>query len=545
MDVVRPSRRRFAAPQDDESRLMSHNTRHAEERDESLRLEARSLLQLDGPLIIGAGLAGLSAALAAANSGRKVLVISPTALGQGAASAWAQGGMAVALSDDDAPALHAQDTLIAGAGLCDPEAVRVLTEEGPAAVARLLAFGAPFDRGADGKLIQSLEAAHSRPRVARVGGDGAGAAIMAAVIAAVRGHPDIEVWEHARARRLLQDASGRVRGALIEREGALIEVAAPAVILATGGIGGLYAVTTTPAEMRGQGLGLAAMAGAVIADAEFVQFHPTAMDLGLDPAPLATEALRGEGATLIDANDRPFMHDYDPRGDLAPRDVVSRAVADQIARGKGAFLDGRSAIGAHFPTEFPAVFKAAMAAGLDPRTAPIPIAPATHYHMGGIATDLDGRTSLAGLYAAGECASTGVHGANRLASNSLLEAAVFGARAGEAAAREGPSTAPILPVGPAPDLPVGALQTLRLAMSRDAGVLRTETGLRRLSAEIADLEARHGLAPELVAARLVNEGALARRESVGAHARSDYPHRAAGERSFRTLAPASALMAAE
>ncbi len=505
----------------------------------------------DGPLIIGAGLAGLSAALAAADAGAKVLVLSPTALGDGCASAWAQGGMAVALAEDDTSDLHSEDTIIAGAGLCDPEAVRVLTEEGGAAVVRLLALGAPFDRDADGKLIQSLEAAHSRPRVARVGGDGAGAAIMAAVIATVRTHPDITVWEHARARRLLQDNTGRVCGAIVDRQGELIDVLTPATILATGGIGGLYAVTTTPTAMKGQGLGLAALAGAVIADAEFMQFHPTAMDLpgrsALDPAPLATEALRGEGATLIDRKGRAFMQDYDPRGDLAPRDVVSRAVADQIARGKGAFLDARTAIGARFPAEFPAVFKACMAAGLDPRTTPIPVAPAAHYHMGGIATDLDGRTSLVGLYAAGECASTGVHGANRLASNSLLEAAVFGARAGRAAADETASQGPILPAAPAPDLPEDALWSLRLAMSRDAGVLRSEAGLRRLLSEIASMEDRYGQTPELVAARLTAEGAFSRRESVGAHARADYPDRAMARRRFITVGStrAPALMAAE
>jgi L-aspartate oxidase len=501
---------------------------------------------LEGPLVIGAGLAGLSAALAAAEAGRRVLVISPKALGQGAASAWAQGGMAVAVGEGDDPALHADDTLIAGAGLCDPEAVRVLTTEGPAAVARLLALGAPFDRNEQGRLIQSLEAAHSRPRVARVGGDGAGAAIMAAVIAAVRADPLIEVWEKARARGLLQDPSGRVRGALIERDGVMIEVETPATILATGGIGGLYAVTTTPTEMRGQGLGLAAMAGAVIADAEFVQFHPTAMNLGLDPAPLATEALRGEGATLIDGSGRPFMQGYDPRGDLAPRDVVSRAVADQIAKGNGAFLDGRAAIGAHFPTEFPAVFKAAMAAGLDPRIQPIPIASAAHYHMGGIATDLDGRTSLPGLFAVGECACTGVHGANRLASNSLLEAAVFGRRAGGAAANEGVvEGVRILVAEPAPELPDAALQDLRKAMSLNAGVLRNKTGLNRLLAVIDALQSRYGQTAEGVAARLVAEGALARRESVGAHARSDDPDQSEAARGFRTLRPASDLMAAE
>jgi L-aspartate oxidase len=244
----------------------------------------------DGPVILGAGLAGLTAALAA----KKALVLSPTPLATGCSSAWAQGGMAAALSENDAPALHAADTEAAGAGLCDPKAVELLTTEGPDAVRALAALGAPFDTK-DGDFTLSLEAAHSKARVARVGGDGAGAAIMAAVIAAVRATPSIEVREGARARRLLQDATGRVIGVLAEIDGAMVEILAPAVILATGGIGGLYAVTTTPAQVRGEGLGLAALAGATIADPEFVQFHPTAIDIGRDPAPLATEALRGEG----------------------------------------------------------------------------------------------------------------------------------------------------------------------------------------------------------------------------------------------------------
>jgi L-aspartate oxidase len=478
-------------------------------------------------------------------------VISPVALGDGCASSWAQGGMAVAVGADDTPELHAADTLEAGAGLCDPEAVRVLTTEGPAAVRRLLALGAPFDQDAEGRLTQSLEAAHSRPRVARVGGDGAGAAIMAAVIAAVRAEPLIEVWEEAQARSLLTDAAGAARGALIERGRALIEVTAAATLLATGGLGGLYATTTDPAEVRGQGMAMAALAGAMIADPEFVQFHPTAMDLadrgGLDPAPLATEALRGEGARLVNADGAPFMTAYDPRGDLAPRDVVARAVAAERAAGRGAFLDARTAIGAHFPTEFPAVFQACMAAGLDPRVQPIPVTPAVHYHMGGVWTDLDGRTSLPGLFAAGECAATGVHGANRLASNSLLEAAVFGARAGKAAAGETlsevrvPLSAPTIP----PALPDSALRQLRRAMDRDAGVTRDAAGLTRLLAEIDALEAQHGQALELVTAQLVAEAALARPHSRGAHYRADFPALAPAKRTLRTLAPRPALMAAE
>ena len=497
----------------------------------------------DGVLIIGAGLAGLSAALAAAP--RCALVLSAAPLGTGCSSAWAQGGMAAALSDGDAPALHAADTIAAGAGLCDPEAVAILTREGPDAVRRLAALGAPFDRTASGGFVQGLEAAHGRARVARVGGDGAGKAIMQAVIAAVRAAPSIEIREGFRARRLLTDRAGRVRGALVEdAAGTLSEIVAPATLLATGGLGGLYAVTTTPREVRGEGLALAALAGAAIADAEFVQFHPTAMDLGRDPAPLATEALRGEGAKLVDREGERFMPRYHAAAELAPRDVVARAIESERRAGRGAFLDARGSVGEAFPHEFPAVFAAAMAAGLDPRRQPIPVAPAVHYHMGGIETDADGATTLAGLYAAGECASTGAHGANRLASNSLLEAAVFGTRAGRAAALAAdPGTSPLASTA-APDLPDAALQSLRRAMSQGAGVVRDGAGLRRLLAEIGALEAAHGRALPLVAARLVTESALARRESRGAHFRADYPQLGAPIRSRVTLSPAPAAAAA-
>jgi L-aspartate oxidase len=489
----------------------------------------------DGVLVVGAGLAGLSAALSAAEAGRKVLVLSAAPLGEGCSSAWAQGGMAAALSPDDDPALHAADTIAAGAGLVDPAMAALLAEEGPAAVRRLAALGAPFDRDGAGRFVQSLEAAHSRARVARVGGDGAGRAIMGAVIAAAREDHRIEIIEGVEVRALIEDASGRVRGALVEREGTLTEIVAPATILATGGLGGLYAVTTNPPEVRGQGLALAAVAGATLSDPEFVQFHPTAIDIARDPAPLATEALRGEGAVLVDAKGEPFMTRYDPRGDLAPRDVVARSIHRQIVEGHGAFLDARAAIGAHFPTEFPAVFAACMSAGIDPRVQPIPVAPAAHYHMGGIVTDAEGRTSLPGLFAAGECASTGVHGANRLASNSLLEAAVFGTRAARAAAHvTDPGTNP-LAVGPMPRLPTEALQALRAAMSRDAGVVRNEAGLTRLLDDIETLRRRHGEAPELIAAKLIAAAAMARRESRGGHFREDYPGALPAMRTFVTL----------
>jgi len=487
-------------------------------------------LIFDGPVILGAGLAGLTAALAA----KRALVLSPTPLATGCSSAWAQGGMAAALSADDTPALHAADTAAAGAGLCDPEAVDLLTREGPDAVRLLAALGAPFDTK-DGDFTLSLEAAHSKARVARVGGDGAGAAIMAAVITAVRAAPAIEVREKARARRLLQDATGRVVGVLAEIDGKLVEILSPSVILATGGIGGLYAVTTTPAEVRGEGLGLAALAGAVIADAEFVQFHPTAIDIGRDPAPLATEALRGEGAILRNADARAFMADYHPARELAPRDVVARAIHAEREAGRGAFLDATVVVGGHFPKEFPAVFEACMSGGVDPRRAMIPVVPAVHYHMGGVATDLDGQTSLPGLYAAGECAATGVHGANRLASNSLLEAAVFGARAGRAAAKAHPAAGQPVSLVPTPDLPADVLQTLRKAMSRDAGVIRDAGGLTRLLDQIEALEPAYGPCPPLIAARLIVAAALAREESRGGHFRADFPATAAPQRTFVTL----------
>ena len=486
----------------------------------------------DGVVIVGAGLAGLMAAIAAAP--RKALVLSAAPLLQGCSSAWAQGGIAAALSPGDDPAQHAADTVNAGAGLVEAAMAESLARAGPEAVRRLAELGAPFDRDANGGFVQSLEAAHSHPRVARVRGDQAGREIMHALAAAAMAEPSIEIRTETRVRALLRDGQGRVRGVLAEHRGRLVEIAAPATILATGGLGGLYAVTTNPRGLRGEGLGLAALAGARIADPEFVQFHPTAIDVGADPAPLASESLRGEGAHLIDADGRPFMDGRHPRGDLAPRDVVARVIHQQRMAGAGAFLDARAAVGEHFPQIFPAVFAACMAAGVDPRLEPIPIAPAAHYHMGGVAADADGRTSLDGLFAVGECASTGVHGANRLASNSLLEAAVFGARAGLAAAAEiAPQTARETATAPAPDLPETALDALRLAMSREAGVVRNAEGLTGLLDLIETQVADHGLAAPLVAARLVAAAALNRRESRGAHYRSDFPELAAQPR--RTL----------
>ncbi len=487
-------------------------------------------------LIVGAGLAGLFLALKLAP--RRVTVLSQAPLGMASSSAWAQGGLAAALAVDDTPTLHAHDTIAAGAGLVDPAIARLIAQDGPARVMDLIALGVPFDRRADGKLAQSLEAAHSRPRVVRVSGDLAGKAIMEALVAAARAAAHIEIVENVRALALLQDASGAVRGVLCRDSSGERQTLASETVLATGGIGGLYAVTTNPAEAMGQGLAMAACAGALIADPEFVQFHPTAIDVGRDPAPLATEALRGEGAHLINAKGEAFV------SDLAARDLVARAIHLERAAGRGAYLDARAAVGAKFPEHFPTVFAACMAAGLDPRTAPIPVAPAAHYHMGGIATDSWGRTSLLGLSAVGECASTGAHGANRLASNSLLEAVVFAHRIAERLREsDAANAAPAAPGAAPPSLPEPARAELRVLMQSDCGVVREQAGLARALARVDALCQIHGPAGALIAARLILTAALARQESRGAHFRSDFPHADAPQRSFLTRADLAAAAA--
>jgi len=486
------------------------------------------VMRSDAVLIVGAGLAGLFLALKLAP--RRCIVLSPAPLGQASSSAWAQGGLAVALAPQDNPELHAEDTIAAGAGLVDPEIARLIAREGPARVTDLIALGVPFDRTPDGQLAQSLEAAHSRPRVVRVAGDLAGKAIMDALIAAARAAPHIEIVEGARAVALAQDANGRVRGALCLTPGGEQLLEAHETVLATGGVGGLYAVTTNPPQSMGQGLAMAARAGALIADPEFVQFHPTAIDVGRDPAPLATEALRGEGAKLINAAGEAFV------SELAARDVVARAIHIARQAGRGAFLDARAAIGAHFPETFPTVFASCMSAGLDPRAAPIPVAPAAHYHMGGAVVDAWGRTSVEGLWAVGEVSSTGAHGANRLASNSLLEAVVCAHRIAERL-RDGaaaPKPAQLCPISSPPELPEAQRAGLRTLMQAHAGVVREAEGLAQARARIDALIGAHGLALPLIAARFIVYGSLAREESRGAHYRSDFPHAAEPQRSFLT-----------
>lgn len=513
-----------------------------------------ALLTTGRVVIIGAGLAALSAALRLAP--RPVLVLSPEPLGQGASSAWAQGGVAAAMDPSDSPAAHAADTLRAGAGLVEPEVARLVTEAARAQILALTAIGTPFDRTAEGGYVLSREAAHGAARVVRVKGDQAGAEITRALVAAVRAAPSVQVLEGVLATGLEMHA-GRVAGVRLMRAAGSAEVVllAPAVLLAAGGSGGLYAVTTNPPRISGQAIGLAARAGAVIADAEFVQFHPTAMDVGADPAPLATEALRGEGAHLVNRLGERFMLAVHPDAELAPRDVVARAVYLQSQAGLRPALDTRACLGARILDEFPAVAGACARAGIDPTRAQIPVAAAAHYHMGGVETDILGRTSLPGLWACGEAASTGLHGANRLASNGLLEALVFAGRCADSIAEAvgdavaGPDDAAVrLPDLAPASLPDPALLArLRRAMTAGAGVVRDAAGLTRCLAEIARIEAAQPdsavLANMTATATLIATGALIRRESRGAHCRSDYPQTLgdSGAHSRQTLAQALAL----
>ena len=473
-------------------------------------------------IIVGSGIAGLWTALHARD--RHVMLITAGSLGDQSSTGWAQGGVAAALEDSDSPALHAQDTLSAGAGLVDARAARILAEAGPDEIRALQAMGTPFEfNGA--KWALSREAAHSRARVARIKGDQAGAGILATLMEKVRVAAHIRVFEHTRVEALLATSDGGCGGVLARRtDNALMRIEAPDTVLATGSVGGLYAVTTTPWSSQGDALAMAARLGAVIRDAEFVQFHPTAINIGRDPAPLATEALRGEGATLIDRHGERFMRAVHDNAELAPRDVVARAVHRQNQSGKGAFLDARTAVGPAFPDEFPAVFEACMSADIDPRTTPIPVAPATHYHMGGVETDFDGRTSVVGLWAVGECASNGLHGANRLASNSLLDGLVFGRRAANVLNQTASKSNTTLSADPVAQLPDPAHQRLRQIMSAEAGVERTGTGLMRLLGVIENLEARYGSTNALIAARFVGHSALMREESRGGHFRRDFPN---------------------
>jgi len=504
-------------------------------------------------VIVGGGLAGLFCALKLAP--RPVTVISAAPLGEGASTAWAQGGIAAAIAEGDSPEAHAADTIAAGAGLVDETIALGLAREAGARIHDLLRFGVPFDRDLEGRLAVSQEAAHSARRIVHVRGDMAGKAIIAALIQAVRAIPSIRVIEGYVAEALLAEGdtvTGLQLRPTADVTAKALTIAAPAVVLATGGIGHLYAVTTNPTEAIGLGLAIAARAGAVIADPEFVQFHPTAIMIDRDPAPLATEALRGEGATLINGSGERFMLTRHPLAELAPRDIVARCVFAEIAAGRGAFLDAAASLGRHFAEKFPTVHASCIAGGIDPATQPIPIAPAAHYHMGGIAVDARGRTSLKRLWAGGEVSCTGAHGANRLASNSLLEAVVYAARIAEDI--DGQTlVGPTDPADPATiprncAMPPLTEANLRAMMTSHVGVIRDRDRLAEAVRSFAAIERDTGniaLRNMATTALLVSASAWARCESRGAHHRLDYPAEKPGlaRRTMTTLAAAREVAA--
>ncbi|HVJ55235.1 MAG TPA: L-aspartate oxidase [Aliidongia sp.] len=490
------------------------------------------------PIIIGAGLAGLMAALELAP--RPVVILTKSPLGVDCASAWSQGGLAAAVSAEDSVDLHLADTIAAGDGLVDAAAARRIIEMGPAIVERLVALGARFGRKPDGGFKLKLEAAHSRHRVVNAGGDGTGAEIMRAVVAAVRRTPSIAVLEGVTALDLL--AGSAIEGVAVAAGGETTILPTRAVILATGGLGGLWRHSTNPPGALGQGLALAARVGVELIDLEFMQFHPTAIDVGRDPMPLASEAIRGDGATLIDEAGIRFMAGQG-RAELEPRDVVARAVWKRLGEGHRVFLDSRAALGAEFPKRFPGAAEACRLAGIDPVTAPIPIRPAAHYHMGGVAVDGAGRSGLDGLWVVGETAATGLHGANRLASNSMLEAAVTGVLAARDLAGRELSAAPAATgtaAQPTPD--PGGVARVRAAMSEGVGVLRDEAGLDRAIATLLPI-ARGSTAASApaTAGLMIAVAARGRRESRGGQYRTDYPDHDPAQAKRRSLTLGQAL----
>jgi L-aspartate oxidase len=515
-------------------------------------------------VVVGSGVAGLTVALRCAAAGERVTVVTKARLDDGS-TRWAQGGIAAALGEGDTPEQHQADTLVAGAGLCDEEAVRILVTEGPDAVRRLIATGAQFDTApGTGEILLTREGGHHRRRIAHAGGDATGAEISRALIDAVRaagvphaeGQGRIEFIENALVLDLLTDAAGRTAGVTLhvmgegQRDG-VGAVRAKAVVLATGGMGQVFSATTNPAVSTGDGVALALRAGAEVSDLEFVQFHPTVLFLGPDAEgqqPLVSEAVRGEGAYLVDADGVRFMQDQHELAELAPRDIVAKGIMRRM-REQGTehmYLDGRHFGAEMWENRFPTILAACRSNGVDPVTETIPVAPAAHYASGGVRTDLRGRTTVPGLYACGEVACTGVHGANRLASNSLLEGLVFAERiAGDITAHT--EAAPGEPVIPDPSrLPLLSYETryeIQRIMTRGAGVLRSAdsltqaaTDLERIHDHAAEELERDGKTAEpcvetweasnlSLVARVLVAAALRREETRGCHWREDRPDR--------------------
>ena len=479
---------------------------------------------------MGSGVAGLHTAWRASENG-EVLLLTKRSLFD-SATAYAQGGIAAALGAGDSPKLHSRDTLAAGAALCDEEAVRVLVEEGPSRVRELQVAGAEFDLGPKGSLLLGREAAHSRRRIVHSHGDRTGAEVARTLVERVRDSKETKVLERARVLDLIVE-NGRCAGVRASVTGEAVEIRADATVLATGGCGQAFRYTTNPVVATGDGYAIAHRAGVKVTDMEFVQFHPTALDTPENPLALVSEAVRGEGAVLLNANRKRFMPERHRLAELAPRDVVAREIFHEHRRTGAVYLDAH-AMGDRFEERFPGILALCLARGIDPRIDLIPVTPAAHYMMGGIITDLTGHSRLPHLYACGEVSCTGVHGANRLASNSLLEGLVFAERiARDLAAvprsptprRAGRWQVPALPDRGAPQV---AADSVRALMWEKSGIERNARGLRECLESLSDIHGRlpAGATEELnlcETAMLIARSALARKESRGGHYRSDFP----------------------